>query len=555
MEPLLPCSTKSSHKACDSVGYAAGEGGDDGGGVRGGPSASGAAPTLEKTAGDVISTVKKGQRDAASSSFSSSSSSPSLYSRRAPPSRRGGLRLRCRRRSSWTPHGSGYGDDSIQELALPVGMSFAAVIAQVLDGMNICGERLSVDHLSMICSSAVKESVTNIYGDRFNSFTSSFEKSFGSTLKTLRLINETSIFERRSTACSSSLNSCPVTAANFDLQSPVAEFQENLSLNSMNSQLIVRGQVNQQIAYASHSKSCPDFNQRILTTFEKSVNEQTRCNDLKAFEIGLTMKKLQLKHSQLALSSYTHVLEKIKISMGISKATFRKEKLRNQMQDIQHAEFIRKCIDLLVGGLIIMSCSLVCGASVYSYQRITEVTSACTATDKESKSWWIPNPVASFNSAWLTLRCQFVALTQMLSGILMILTIAWLVFQRAALSGPHMPVSFILVLLGIFCGFAGKLCVDTLGGDGYYWLLYWEALCLLHFFANVFPSAFYGILYGSVSMSQGIEVVRLPYWIRRYIFYSILMLILPVSAGLLPFASVHDWKEHFTKKMMSMNTK
>ena len=151
------------------------------------------------------------------------------------------------------------------------------------------------------------------------------------------------------------------------------------------------------------------------------------------------------------------------------------------------------------------------------------------------------------------LRCHFVALTRMSFGILMILAIAYLLFQRSAMSGPTMPVTFILLLLGGVCGFAGKFCVDTLGGNGYCWLLYWEVLCLLHFFASVFPSTFYHILYGPVSVSQGAKVIRLPYWIRRYTFYGILLLVLPTLSGLLPFASIHDWKDHFSEKIMLLS--
>ncbi|KAG1363265.1 hypothetical protein COCNU_11G000920 [Cocos nucifera] len=330
---------------------------------------------------------------------------------------------------------------------------------------------------------------------------------------------------------------------------PIEEFQEDPSLNSMN-QLVVHGHITQQLAHVSHGVGNPGLNQSILNTFDRSIMEQTRSNDLKAVELSLIMKKLQMKQSQLALNSYANLLEKIKISMGISKASFKEEKLRNQIQDMKYAELLKSCIDLLVTGLIIMLGFLLYGASIYSYQRIAEATSACTSTFKETRSWWIPKPVASFSSGWLMLRCHFVALTRMSFGLLMILAIAYLLFQRSTMPGPTMPVTFILLLLGVVCGFAGKFCVDTLGGNGYCWLLYWEVLCLLHFFANMFPSAFYHILYGPVSVSQGAKVVRLPYWIRRYIFYSILLLVLPTLSGLLPFASICDWKDHFSEKIM-----
>eukprot|EP00262_Sarcandra_glabra_P014696 TRINITY_DN4348_c0_g1_i1.p1 TRINITY_DN4348_c0_g1~~TRINITY_DN4348_c0_g1_i1.p1 ORF type:complete len:320 (-),score=22.14 TRINITY_DN4348_c0_g1_i1:167-1021(-) len=275
--------------------------------------------------------------------------------------------------------------------------------------------------------------------------------------------------------------------------------------------------------------------------------EQVRSNDLKEFEIALIMKRLQMKESQLALTSDANLLERFKISMGISKASFKKEKLKNQTQDTKHAELLRKCIDCLVAGLLIMIGCLVYGTYVYSYKRITEATSSCASLPKERKSWWVPNPVSSFSSVVHMLRCHVQVLSRMLFGVFMILAIAYLLLQRSAASRQTMPVTFILLLLGFACGFAGKICVDALGGSGYHWLLYWEALCLLHFFANVFPSALFCILHGPVSVAQGTEkAVRLPYWIRRFTFYSLMLLFLPVLCGLMPFASPLDWKEHFS---------
>ncbi|XP_008796090.1 protein CPR-5 [Phoenix dactylifera] len=552
---LSPCSSAQSRpKTLEDAGAAEGRNALELGGV-GDPIAAQPLrrrPPLGKGQGVRVSTskAKTVPKDAASSSCSPSSSSSSASHRCQSQQR--GVHLRRRFRSPWASQGARRGDEEdLQDLALPLGMSFAAVVAKVLDGKTASGERIPVDRLSMICTLAVKESVTNIYGGRFECFIRNFEKSFGSTLKTLRLINETSTIEQGNTSSSFINSSCDSAPTLGIPESPnsIEEFQENPSLNSMN-QLVLHGHITQQLAPVSYEVANPGLDQSIQNTFERSIMEQTRSNDLKAVELSLIMKKLQMKQSQLALNSYANLLEKIKISMGISKASFKEEKLRNKIQDMKHAEVLRRCIDLLVTGLIIMSGFLLYGASIYSYQRIAEATSACTSTYKESRSWWIPKPVASFNSGWLMLRCHFVTLTRMSFGVLMILAIAYLLFQRSVMPGPTMPVTFILLLLGVVCGFAGKFCVDTLGGNGYCWLLYWEVFCLLHFFANVFPSAFYHILYGPVSVSQGAKVARLPYWIRRYTFYSILLLILPTLSGLLPFASIHDWKDHFSEKIM-----
>ncbi|CAL9111140.1 unnamed protein product [Musa textilis] len=500
---------------------------------------------LERGRGVSSSRTRSTERDDASSSSSSSSRQRT---------QRAGMRLKNRHRSLWVPRVGtvARGNEGLQDLALPLGMSFAAVVAQILNGNNISGRRSQINHFSMICTSAVKESITNIYGNKFDYFIRNFDKSFQSTLKTLCLINKASITKQENTDCS--FSRCSSSEYTPDLANPepvseVENLQENMPLSSMSNQLIPYGKENKHLANIYHGTSGHRFGQSILDTYERSVVEQTRSNDLKAVEIGLVMEKLKLKQSQLALSSDANLLEKIKISMGISKASFKEEKLRNQMLETRHAQLLKRCIDLLVTGLIIMCGFLLYGASIYSLQRITEVTSACNYTLKESRSWWILKSVQSFSSGWLTLRCHFVVLTRMCFGILMILTIAYLVFQRSAMSGPTMPVTFLVMLLGVVCGFAGKLCVDTLGGSGYHWLIYWEVLCMLHFFANVFPSAFHYILYGPVAVTQGANTVRLPYWVRRCSFYILLLLILPTVSGLLPFASIKEWKVHFSDKL------
>ncbi|KAM0934015.1 hypothetical protein DsansV1_C33g0224311 [Dioscorea sansibarensis] len=491
---------------------------------------------LRKRKGILLLNSKKALKDASSSSSSCSSSQ--------------GVRIKGRRRGC-EPR-PGRNEDGVSGLALPLGMSFAAIISQVLDGKNRSGGRIPVDHLSMICTSALKESVTYIYGNRFDSFMRNFEKSFGSTLKTLRSIDETSSGNGEDPTCGSFGSNNQETEEISAIEEPVSRIenlQNNLPLNCLNNQLMIHGGANLDLANVSERGTHSGFTQSILSTFEKSVMEQSRSNDLKTVEINLIMKRLQLKQSQLALNSYANLLEKIKLAMGISKATFKEEKLRNQIQDAQHAQLLRRCIDLLVTGLIIMCSFLVYGAFTFSYQRIMEATSSCTSIPKESKSWWVPKPMASFNSGWLMLRCHTVILTRLSFGLLMILVVAYSVFQRSATSGPIMPVTFILLLLGALCGAAGKLCVDTLGGNGYRWLVYWETFCLVHFLANVFPSVLYHVLYGPVSMTHSVKVIRLPYWIRRYTFYAAMLLVLPTSSGLLPFASFKDWKDHFSQNI------
>ncbi|KAK9110609.1 hypothetical protein Sjap_018669 [Stephania japonica] len=490
---------------------------------------------------------RKKQKFAKSGSVSLSSSSRSR-------SRQRGLCLLRRRRS---PRGVvvGRGGSDLDALGLPLGMSIAAVVAQVLEKKSAADANIPVDHLSSVCSSAVEESLTNVFGDRFDCFVRNFEKSFRSTLKTLRLINEashnkeedhlnyssaesytsefweTATERRQCRPSSSSTHSETVRDSSLAREafSSYEGVQENISSNIVNLELALR-ETNQPLSRVSSTSWNPGISNSMMTTYERSVVEQVRSNKLKEVEIGLKLHELQLKESHLTLKSDSNDLEWYK--------------LKTQLQDMRHGELLKRSIDCFVAGLVIMSASLVYGAYLYSYEQLTQITTSCNALPKESKSWWMPKQVASFNFVLSMIRCQIQVASRMLFGTFMILAIGYLLLQRPAASHQNMPVTFLL--LAIICGFAGKLCVDTLGGSGYCWLLFWESLCLLHFFANVCTSILFSILYGSISVSQKVPAKsRFPFWIRRFIFYAMILLILPLLCGLMPFAGPRDWKNHF----------
>jgi hypothetical protein len=183
-------------------------------------------------------------------------------------------------------------------------------------------------------------------------------------------------------------NTHPDSGDNLNVPNHSTEYSDVIShppLGSTTStQIILHGGLNNQLSNISRSSSRQDhgINQHIITTLERSVSEQVRSNNLKEFEMGLIMKKLELKKSQLELSSYSHMLERVKVRMGMAKAMFREEKLKNQMQDVRFSELVRTFIDVLVTGLIIMLVCFGCGTYVFSYQRIKEVTQSCSATSK-----------------------------------------------------------------------------------------------------------------------------------------------------------------------------
>ncbi|KAJ3695936.1 hypothetical protein LUZ60_001313 [Juncus effusus] len=477
----------------------------------------------------------------------SSSSSASLSSRRAG---RGRVRKRVRPRVLWATRG---GKESRQwgdaDLGLPLGMSFAAVLAQFLNRTNSQGERQSLEQFTKMCTSAVKESVTNIYGDKYNYFMTNFEKSFGSTIKTLHSISNTSSQPTQPNT------SYTQSDSGNSVISPKSKGKEKILNDPLpavipstsNTQLILHNNFQNELSNISNYSNNHNMNNYMLNTLERSVTEQVRSNNLKEFEMGLIMKKLELKQTQIQLNSHSNMMERVKIKLGMAKAVFREEKLKNQMRDARFSDLIKRFIDLLITGLVIMSCCFGYGTYVFSYQRIKEVTESCSAVPKDSNSWWVPKHVSNFNSSWLFFRCHVIALSRLIFSVLIILIISYLITQKSSISGRNMPITFNITLLMVFCGFTGKWCVDSLGADGIRWLVFWEILCGIHFLGNVFPGFVHGILYGHVEVLERRDL-RMKYRIRRWVLYGILLVVLPVLAGLLPFAGFDGWVEHFKER-------
>ncbi|RVW76337.1 hypothetical protein CK203_049834 [Vitis vinifera] len=137
-----------------------------------------------------------------------------------------------------------------------------------------------------------------------------------------------------------------------------------------------------------------------IHTSEKSIVEQACSNDLKTPELILSMKKMKLKETQLALNSNSYILEMMKFFVCLS------------------------CQDLVYG------------ACIYPDKRITEATTICITSTKDFKSWWIPKANGIFQSR--VLHAQVLASSKQTTSV-----------------------TFIILLLGVICS-AGKFHVDTL---------------------------------------------------------------------------------------------
>nr|XP_004289283.2 PREDICTED: protein CPR-5-like [Fragaria vesca subsp. vesca] len=491
---------------------------------------------------------KKLFKDGASSSASTSTSGFSF---------RGAARVACKRRGPKVVVNAAWRNPSSDDIGHLVGMSIGLVVTEILESIGERGGGLSSDHLVKMCASALRESLANDFGNTFDCFIDKFEQSFGSTLRTHKSIKESSEGNTRYISSKHNMeeysprvthdeqddclireacrNSSSTKEVNHSTTTEVRFSYRDQLLHNM-----LTNPVNLEVARQTNQLACiaPRTVESVTNRFMANME---RANELKELELRLKLEKLEVNKEQVALGYDSNHLERSKIAI-------KAEKFKTQLEDTRHSELVRKCIDCLVAGIFVMVAALFYGTYLYSYRRIREATASCTPL-QDSKSWW--NPMSSFNSGYQVLRCQAEVVSRMVFGFFMIFAIAYLILQRSAGSKQSMPVTFIVLLLGIACGWAGKFCVDTLGGSGYHWLIFWETLCLLHFFCNVFTSVLFHILHGPVDVSPGTKGDSIfPYWIRRLVFYGITFLFLPLLCGLLPFASLGEWKHHFLLLVM-----
>ncbi|KAL1215460.1 Protein CPR-5 [Cardamine amara subsp. amara] len=469
-----------------------------------------------------------------SSSFTSNSNSTRRVSRVAHRLRNPTVRLGMARRS--------VGERQAEALALPLGMSFAAFANLVLERTNAAGQNVYVDDLAMISASAVRESLANVYGNNLGSFATNFERSFNSTLKILKLINESAAFPHQ--LDNNNVGNCNLDRSTIDGCSDTElSAKENSSTTSayevLQGSVRTTSSMNELVLH----EDVPRNSSMSLTTIERSLEEQARANDLKSMEIGLTMRKLRLKETELALSYESNNLGKSQLEMDISKHAFRTEKFTTELEDTRKADMVTKIMDWLIVNVFIMAASMSFGIYNFSQQRIMEATSICEPSEEKSSSWWMPKQVSNMNAEFNIFICRLRVWFQIFFGALMILIFTYIIIQRSSGAKQTMPVTFIVIILGIFCGLPGKFCVDTLGGSGKLWLLLWEVFCLLQFGSNVFTLALYRLLYGPVNVTQEIKPnTMVPYWVRRSLF-GVILLVLPVMNGALPFATFGEWRD------------
>ena len=165
------------------------------------------------------------------------------------------------------------------------------------------------------------------------------------------------------------------------------------------------------------------------------------------------------------------------------------------------------------------------------------------------------NSLNMFTSQLHMFICEVTVASRMFFGLGVISIVAAALLRKSVTSSSQaMPATILIIILGGLCGIAGKVAVDSMGGSGRHWLLTWEIFCSIHTAATCFAPFLYWVLNGtppsiisSSSSAAGgkgqrrkFHLVTIPPWLRRSMFHICMVLVLPVLAGLLPFATVRE---------------
>eukprot|EP00850_Spirogloea_muscicola_P004371 SM000018S03736 [mRNA] locus=s18:1108823:1112968:- [translate_table: standard] len=244
--------------------------------------------------------------------------------------------------------------------------------------------------------------------------------------------------------------------------------------------------------------------------------ERTRLSTLKLLHSHHAA-KLKERQVQLALDANELMKEKVKIGRG--KLAPREQQLRVDRERDELGRLTRLCADELAMGL-----------------------------RRARTSPWYSISLSHYFDGWNTrlqvIGCQFAVMGYMLMAFVILAVIS---LQKNVETIQRQPATVLVLMLGGICAYFGKTAVDGVGARGSHWLACWWCLCGLHAFAIWNTQLLYRLLNGRPAehAAQPPQGKLVPTWLRKLAFHTMLVIVLPLLAGVLPFVPLEDLWRHF----------
>ncbi|KAH7278566.1 hypothetical protein KP509_38G046900 [Ceratopteris richardii] len=302
------------------------------------------------------------------------------------------------------------------------------------------------------------------------------------------------------------------------------------------------GQAVSNFVCQSHQSGPSDFQKDFLKFYERHVKAQEQRNQFQFVKLQHLLKQQTLEEEKIQLASAANGLMRENIDLNRHKVSFKENIALEQQAKAAHVSFCSMCADELAAGLCIMLTTLVYSVRMYSFSLLNDLVSMCQSSIKEPRRSigfhmdWFYNSLDSLAGKLQAIVCHFTVTGRILIGSILVGVVAQSLIRRSIMnSSQAMPATILIVVLGGICGFVGKISIDSLGGSGITWWLIWGTFCFLHALTNCFTPSIYRFLHGSHTGRK--SRFGLPFWMRRLAFHSLIVLFLPLLAGLLPFGN------------------
>eukprot|EP00850_Spirogloea_muscicola_P017578 SM000152S01566 [mRNA] locus=s152:257160:260994:- [translate_table: standard] len=275
--------------------------------------------------------------------------------------------------------------------------------------------------------------------------------------------------------------------------------------------------------------------------------ERTRLSTLKLVHSHHAA-KLKERQVQLALDANELMKEKVKIGRG--KLAPREQQLRVDRERDELGRLTRLCADELAMGLRVMLLALLYAGWKFSLAHFAGELDVCHqwAARRARTTPWYSISLSHYFDGWYTrlqvIGCQFAVMGYMLMAFVILAVIS---LQQNVETIQRQPATVLVLMLGGICAYFGKTAVDGVGARGSHWLACWWWLCGLHAFAIWNTRLLYRLLNGRPAehAAQPPQRKLVPTWLRKLAFHTMLVIVLPLLAGVLPFVPLEDLWRHF----------
>lgn len=232
-----------------------------------------------------------------------------------------------------------------------------------------------------------------------------------------------------------------------------------------------------------------------------------------------------------ALVAQSNVLFESKLKMSHTKLTMSRTAAIEK-------KIYETCISVLVSGQIATIAGTCWAMCYFGYNSLYEKCQCDLKSEGSTswKTWFAPSLTSSIQGVSQSISCQLCVWISIVAGLTIMVPLCWILHKAAKHRNQYF---YLVTVVEIFAaGFLGFSSVNKLGGNGARWIICWETLIVCSSLGALFPASIFKILEGyspEEDPPEGKFQLWPPKWMRRAIFQTTTIFVLPFTASIIPF--------------------